>query len=259
MTINLTVPDIREMRPRITVFGVGGAGGNAVNNMITAGLAGRRLRRRQHRRAGADDVEGRAHHPNGRAGDRGSRRRLAARGRPRRRRRGDRRDPRSSRRRRTWCSSPPAWAAAPAPALRPSSPRSRASSAFSPSAWSPSRSTSKASAACALPKPASSSCRRSSIRCIVIPNQNLFRVANEKTTFADAFAMADQVLYSGVACITDLMVKEGLINLDFADVRAVMKRDGQGDDGHRRGLRREARAHLPPKPRSPIRCSTTPR
>src|SRR3712207_8545232 len=42
---------------------------------------------------------------------------------------------------------------------------------------------------------------------IVIPNQNLFRVANEKTTFADAFAMADQVLYSGVACITDLMVK----------------------------------------------------
>src|SRR5262245_1123966 len=56
---------------------------------------------------------------------------------------------------------------------------------------------------------------------IVIPNQNLFRIANEKTTFTDAFAMADQVLYSGVACITDLMVKEGLINLDFADVRAV--------------------------------------
>jgi cell division protein FtsZ len=55
---------------------------------------------------------------------------------------------------------------------------------------------------------------------IVIPNQNLFRIANDKTTFADAFAMADQVLYSGVACITDLMVKEGLINLDFADVRA---------------------------------------
>ena len=62
---------------------------------------------------------------------------------------------------------------------------------------------------------------------IVIPNQNLFRVANEKTTFADAFAMADQVLYSGVACITDLMVKEGLINLDFADVRAVMREMGK--------------------------------
>ena len=62
---------------------------------------------------------------------------------------------------------------------------------------------------------------------LVIPNQNLFRVANEKTTFADAFAMADQVLYSGVACITDLMVKEGLINLDFADVRAVMREMGK--------------------------------
>jgi cell division protein FtsZ len=62
---------------------------------------------------------------------------------------------------------------------------------------------------------------------IVIPNQNLFRVANEKTTFADAFAMADQVLFSGVACITDLMVKEGLINLDFADVRAVMRGMGK--------------------------------
>jgi cell division protein FtsZ len=62
---------------------------------------------------------------------------------------------------------------------------------------------------------------------IVIPNQNLFRVANEKTTVADAFAMADEVLYSGVACITDLVVKEGLINLDFADVRAVMREMGK--------------------------------
>jgi len=62
---------------------------------------------------------------------------------------------------------------------------------------------------------------------IIIPNQNLFRIANEKTTFADAFSMADQVLYSGVACITDLMVKEGLINLDFADVRAIMREMGK--------------------------------
>ena len=57
---------------------------------------------------------------------------------------------------------------------------------------------------------------------IVIPNQNLFRVANEKTTFAEAFVLADQVLYSGIACIVDLIVKEGLINLDFADVRTIM-------------------------------------
>ena len=57
---------------------------------------------------------------------------------------------------------------------------------------------------------------------IVIPNQNLFRIANEKTTFADAFAMADDVLHSGVRGVTDLMVVPGLINLDFADIRSVM-------------------------------------
>jgi len=62
---------------------------------------------------------------------------------------------------------------------------------------------------------------------IVIPNQNLFRIADAKTTFADAFVIADRVLYSGVGCITDLIVKEGLINLDFADVKSVMKGMGR--------------------------------
>jgi cell division protein FtsZ len=62
---------------------------------------------------------------------------------------------------------------------------------------------------------------------IVIPNQNLFRVANDKTTFNDAFNLADQVLHSGVRGITDLMVMPGLINLDFADVRAVMSEMGK--------------------------------
>src|SRR6185437_13800691 len=62
---------------------------------------------------------------------------------------------------------------------------------------------------------------------IIIPNQNLFRVANERTTFADAFNMADDVLHSGVAGVTDLMVKPGLINLDFADIRAVMSEMGK--------------------------------
>ena len=62
---------------------------------------------------------------------------------------------------------------------------------------------------------------------IIIPNQNLFRVANEKTTFADAFNMADQVLDCGVRGVTDLMVKPGLINLDFADIRAVMTEMGK--------------------------------
>ena len=62
---------------------------------------------------------------------------------------------------------------------------------------------------------------------IIIPNQNLFSIANEKTTFADAFAMADNVLHSGVRGITDLMVMPGLINLDFADVRTVMMEMGK--------------------------------
>ena len=62
---------------------------------------------------------------------------------------------------------------------------------------------------------------------LIIPNQNLFSIANERTTFHEAFAMADQVLHSGVRGITDLMVMPGLINLDFADVRTVMSEMGK--------------------------------
>lgn len=62
---------------------------------------------------------------------------------------------------------------------------------------------------------------------IVIPNQNLFRLANERTTFADAFKMADEVLHAGVRGVTDLMVMPGLINLDFADIRTVMSEMGK--------------------------------
>ncbi|KIL96807.1 Cell division protein FtsZ [Paramagnetospirillum magnetotacticum MS-1] len=62
---------------------------------------------------------------------------------------------------------------------------------------------------------------------IIIPNQNLFRVATERTTFADAFKMADDVLYSGVRGVTDLMIMPGLINLDFADIRTVMSEMGK--------------------------------
>ncbi len=77
---------------------------------------------------------------------------------------------------------------------------------------------------------------------IIIPNQNLFRVANEKTTFADAFKMADDVLYSGVRGVTDLMIMPGLINLDFADIRTVMSEMGKAlmgtgeAEGERRAL-----------------------
>ena len=77
---------------------------------------------------------------------------------------------------------------------------------------------------------------------LVIPNQNLFRLANEGTTFSDAFKMADNVLYSGVRGVTDLMIMPGLINLDFADIRAIMSEMGKAmmgtgeAEGERRAL-----------------------
>jgi cell division protein FtsZ len=83
---------------------------------------------------------------------------------------------------------------------------------------------------------------------IIIPNQNLFRVANDKTTFHQAFQLADQVLHSGVRGITDLMVMPGLINLDFADVRSVMGEMGKAmmgtgeASGERRALEAATKA-----------------
>lgn len=79
---------------------------------------------------------------------------------------------------------------------------------------------------------------------LIIPNQNLFRVADDNTTFADAFAMADEVLHSGVRGITDLMIVPGLINLDFADVRSVMSEMGKAmmGTGEAEGEKRAADA-----------------
>ncbi|MHA1558335.1 MAG: cell division protein FtsZ [Alphaproteobacteria bacterium] len=79
---------------------------------------------------------------------------------------------------------------------------------------------------------------------IIIPNQNLFRIANEKTTFNDAFKMADDVLYDGVRGVTDLMIMPGLINLDFADVRSVMSEMGKAmmGTGEAEGDRRAVEA-----------------
>jgi cell division protein FtsZ len=79
---------------------------------------------------------------------------------------------------------------------------------------------------------------------IVIPNQNLFRVANERTTFAEAFRMADSVLQSGVRGVTDLITKEGLINLDFSDIRSAMQEMGKAmmGTGEAEGERRAIEA-----------------
>ena len=226
MSINLKIPDIRELKPRITVFGTGGAGGNAVNNMIQCGLDGvdfvvantdaQALTTSKAERViqmGVQVTEG-----------------LGA------------------------GSQPEVGRAAAEEVIDEIRDHlSGAHMVFVTAGMGGGTGTGAAPvvARCAkelgiltvgvVTKPFHfEGVRRMRVAetgiqelhkvvdtLLIIPNQNLFRVANEKTTFADAFAMADQVLYSGVACITDLMVKEGLINLDFADVRAVMREMGK--------------------------------
>lgn len=226
MTINLQLPDIRELKPRIVVFGVGGAGGNAVNNMIESGLNGvdfvvantdaqaLTLSRADHIvQMGLQVTEG-----------------LGA-------------------------GSQPEIGRAAAEEVIDELRQHLAGvhMVFITAGMGGGTGTGAAPVLARVAREMGiltvgvvtkpfhfEGQRRMTIadqgihdlmQCvdtlIVIPNQNLFRVANEKTTFADAFALADQVLYSGVACITDLMVKEGLINLDFADVRSIMRGMGK--------------------------------
>jgi cell division protein FtsZ len=226
MAINLTAPDIRELKPHITVFGVGGAGGNAVNNMIEAGLQGvdfvvantdaQALTLSKATRIiqmGLEVTEG-----------------LGA------------------------GSQPEIGRAAAEEVIDEIRDQlAGAHMVFITAGMGGGTGTGAGPVVARIARDMGiltvgvvtkpfqfEGVRRMKVAeagiqelqqavdtLIVIPNQNLFRVANEKTTFADAFAMADQVLYSGVACITDLMVKEGLINLDFADVRAIMRGMGK--------------------------------
>ena len=226
MAMNLQAPDIRELKPRITVFGVGGAGGNAVNNMIEAGLDGvdfvcantdaqalalsrssriiqMGLQVTEGLGAGSQPEVGRAaaeevideirDHLAGAhmvfitAGMGGG----------------------------TGTGAAPAIAR-----VARDMGILTVGVVTKPFHFEGQRRMRMAEAGIAELNEAVDTL-------IVIPNQNLFRVANETTGFADAFGMADQVLYSGVACITDLMVRPGLINLDFADVRAVMRGMGK--------------------------------
>jgi cell division protein FtsZ len=226
MSIDLKIPDVRELKPRITVFGTGGAGGNAVNNMIASGLQGvdfvvantdaQALTMSKAERIiqmGVAVTEG-----------------LGA------------------------GSQPEVGRAAAEEAIDEIRDHLQgAHMVFVTAGMGGGTGTGAAPVVARCAKEAGiltvgvitkpfhfEGVRRMRVAengiaelhkvvdtLLIIPNQNLFRVANEKTTFADAFAMADQVLYSGVACITDLMVKEGLINLDFADVRAVMREMGK--------------------------------
>ncbi len=226
MSIKLTVPNLSELKPRITVFGVGGAGGNAVNNMIESRLEGVEfvvantdaqalLQNAAQRRVqmGTALTQG-----------------LGA------------------------GSQPQIGAAAAEEALQEIVDHLAGSHmAFITAGMGGGTGTGAAPVIARAAKEQGiltvgvvtkpfhfEGARRQATAergieelaryvdtLIVIPNQNLFRVANEKTTFAAAFAMADQVLYSGVASITELMTKEGLINLDFADVRAIMSEMGK--------------------------------
>ena len=226
MTINLKIPDIREMKPRITVFGVGGAGGNAVNNMITAGLQGvdfvvantdaQALTMSKAERIiqmGTQVTEGLG------AGSQPEVGRAAA-----EEVIDEIRDHLTGAHMVFVTAGMGGGTGTGAAPIIAKTARElgilTVGVVTKPFQFEGARRMRFAEAGIVeLQKVVDT--------LLIIPNQNLFRVANEKTTFADAFAMADQVLYSGVACITDLMVKEGLINLDFADVRAVMREMGK--------------------------------
>jgi len=226
MTINLQMPDIRELKPRITVFGVGGAGGNAVNNMITAGLVGcdfvvantdaQALATSKAERIiqmGVQTTEGLG------AGSQPDVGRAAAEEVV-----DEIRDHLSGAHMVFITAGMGGGTGTGASPVVARIARELGILAVGvvtkPFQFEGQRRMRLAEAGIV-------ELQKAVDTLLVIPNQNLFRVANEKTTFADAFAMADQVLYSGVACITDLMVKEGLINLDFADVRSIMREMGK--------------------------------
>ena len=226
MTINLQKPDITELKPRITVFGVGGGGGNAVNNMISAGLKGvdfvvantdaQALTMSKADRLiqlGAHVTEGLG------AGSQPEVGRAAAE---------ECIDEIVDHLSAThMCFVTAGMGGGTGTGAAPVVARAAREKGIltvgvvtKPFHFEGQRRMSTADQGI-------EDLQKCVDTLIVIPNQNLFRIANDKTTFADAFAMADQVLYSGVACITDLMVKEGLINLDFADVRSVMREMGK--------------------------------
>jgi len=226
MTINLTIPDIQELKPRITVFGVGGGGGNAVNNMIESGLDGvdfvvantdaqalalSKAQRIIQLGVGVTEGLGAGSHPEvGRAAAEES---------------WDEINDHLSGSHMVFITA--GMGGGTGTGAAPVVARAAREQGILTVGVVTKPFNFEGNRRSRLAEDGIDELHRHVDTLIVIPNQNLFRVANEKTTFADAFAMADQVLFSGVACITDLMVKEGLINLDFADVRAVMRGMGK--------------------------------
>ncbi|MCS6760822.1 MAG: cell division protein FtsZ [Candidatus Devosia symbiotica] len=226
MTINLTIPDIQELKPRIIVFGCGGAGGNAVNNMIESGLDGvdfvvantdaqalalSKAQRIIQLGVGVTEGLGAGSHPEvGRAAAEES---------------WDEINDHLSGSHMVFITA--GMGGGTGTGAAPVVARAAREQGILTVGVVTKPFNFEGNRRARLAEDGIDELHRHVDTLIVIPNQNLFRVANEKTTFADAFAMADQVLFSGVACITDLMVKEGLINLDFADVRAVMRGMGK--------------------------------
>src|SRR5271169_5232317 len=243
MTINLKAPELRELKPRIMVCGVGGAGGNAVNNMIVSGLAGvdfivantdaqaltsskadriiqMGLQVTEGLGAGSKPEVGRAAAEEAMEEFRdhlaGAHMVFVTAG----------------------MGGGTGTGAAPVVArVAREKGILTVGVVTKPFQFEGARRMRVAEAGI-------SELQKSVDTLIIIPNQNLFRVANEKTTFVDAFAMADQVLCSGISCITDLMVKEGLVNLDFADVCSIMSEMGTAmiGAGEAAGDRRAHRA-----------------
>src|SRR5580693_7033012 len=226
MTINLNIPDIRELRPRLTVFGVGGAGGNAVNNMITAGLQGvefvvantdvQALTMSKAERIvqlGVQVTEGLGAGSQPEVGRAAAEEAIDA----------IRDHLRGSHMVFVTAGMGGGTGTGAAPVIARTARELGILTigvVTKPFQFEGQRRMRFAEAGVA-------ELLKAVDTLLIIPNQNLFRVANEKTTFANAFALADRVLYSGVACISDLIVKEGLINLDFADVLAVMREKGK--------------------------------
>lgn len=243
MSIKINVPDVTELKPRITVIGVGGAGGNAINNMINAGVSGvdfvaantdsqaLSMSSAEHRiQMGVNLTEGlgAGSHPEiGAAAAKEAIEEIKA----------------------QMSGSHMVFVAAgmgggtgtgAAPIIAEASKEQdilTVAVVTKPFQFEGQRRMRAA-------EQGIEELRKNVDTLIVIPNQNLFRIANEKTTFSDAFKLADQVLHAGIACITDLIMKDGLINLDFADVRAVMSGMGSAmmGTGEAGGERRALRA-----------------
>src|ERR1700742_1190677 len=222
MTIKIGAPETRELRPRITVLGVGGAGGNAVNNMISSKLEGVEfvvantdaqalaqskatrkiqlgLRTTEGTGAGASPDVGQTSREGRREQRAGSHMVCITAG----------------------MGGGTGTGAAPVIARAVREMGILAVGVVTkPFAYEGDRRMRAAERGIA-------ELQQYVHTLIVIPNQNLFRVANDRTTFAQAFAMADEVLHAGVRGVTDLIVMPGLINLDFADIKSVISEMGK--------------------------------